>query len=334
MKNKFVLFASVALLSLSACGEGNRYESKDYMLSYAYHDNFRILQLTDTHISDKDDQYLQYDFIESIINATNPDMIIVTGDLFTFAGKDTAKRYFDFLDSHNLPWTVTFGNHEEQCFFSIDWLTSLLNDYGSNCLFKDIQDDDVNGNANFAINLMKDNKIFEQLIIMDSNRYYFGEYFGYDFFKPNQIEWYKRLIDDTKTLNGGTLVESLMFYHIPLPEIDEAWDKAHDGSGEAQIIPDKNGVVGEKREKTCPPEYNSGFFDVIVEKGSTKAMFFGHDHVNNFASLYKGVLFSYGVKSDDRIYSDGDLLGGQVITLKNDHSIEIEQYFKTYEEVK
>lgn len=334
MRKRFLALSSIFLLSLSSCGSGVRHNIEEYVLSLDYKEDFKILQLSDTHFSDKDDQTVHYEFLDSVIKAADPDMIIVTGDLFTFAGKNTAQGYFDFLNSYDVPWTVTFGNHEEQCFFSIDWMTNVLNNYGKNCYFKDIQDDDVNGNANFAINLMKDNQIFEQLIIMDSNRYYFGEYFGYDFFKPNQIEWYKRLVDYTTAQNNGTIVESLMFYHIPLPEIDEAWDKAHDGSGDAELLADVNGVYGDKREKTCPPEYNSGFFDVIVEKGSTKAMFFGHDHINNFAVKYKGVIFSYGVKSDNRIYYDGDLMGGQTITIKADHSIEIEQYFLTYGEDK
>ena len=325
MKNKFIVGASVMLLSLTACGT-THYSPKDYILNYDYHDNFRILQLSDTHIADKDDQYGQYEFLDSIIKEANPDMIIVTGDLFSFASRMTANRFFDFLESYNVPWTVTFGNHDEQCYFSIDWMTKTLNNYGKHCLFKDIQNDDITGNANFAINLNKDNKVFEQLIIMDSNRYYYGEYFGYDFFKENQIEWYKELVEYTKTQNGGTLVDSLMFYHIPLPEIDDAYEKG-------TPVPDKNGISGEKREDTCPPKFNSGFFDVIKKSG-TKAMFFGHDHINNFRREYEGVVFSYGLKSDNRVYYAEDMLGGQVITIKSDHSLEYEFIFKTYGEAK
>ena len=321
MKNKFVLFASIALLSLSSCGSGNHYEASEYVLNYEYKDGFKILQLTDTHIADKDEQDTQFAFLDSIIKSARADMIIVTGDLFTFASKATAKRYFDFLDSHGIPWTVTFGNHDEQCYFSIDWMTKTLNNYGSHCLFKDIQDDDVNGNSNFAINLTKDGAIKEQLIIMDSNRYTYGEYNGYDYFKKNQIDWYKDLVDYTTSQNNGTVVPSMMFYHIPLPEIDAAWDTGTD-------------KIGEKRENTCPPEYNSGFFKVIKEKGSTHAMFFGHDHRNNFHVTYEGIIFAYGLKSDNRIYYDGDMLGGQIITINSPGNITISQIVNSYGEAK
>ena len=82
-------------------------------------------------------------------------------------------------------------------------------------------------------------------------------------------------------------------------------------------------IYGEKRENTCPPEYNSGFFDVIKEKGSTKAMFFGHDHINNFEVDYEGVKFCYGMKSTDRIYYADDMLGYKTIKIANDHSITV-----------
>ena len=328
MKRKgLFLFPSIIAMSLTACANV-RHEISEYTLELNYSDNFRILQLSDTHIGDKDNTQLHYDFIDLTIKEAHPDLIVITGDVFTFASKGTAKEFFKFMDSHGVPWTLTLGNHDEQCYFSVDWLTNTLNKYGKHCLFKDIQNDDVQGNANFAINLMKGEDIFEQLIIMDSNRYCFGGYFGYDYFKGNQIEWYKRLIKHTKDENGGAVVPSLMFYHIPLPEINDAWDKAQAGD------PSAIKKYGEKGETTCPPDYNSGFFNVIVEEGSTTGMYFGHDHVNNFIVNYKGVDFAYGVKATDRVYYGDSMLGGRVITLKNDHSVEYQDYYHTYKEVK
>ena len=329
MKRKgLLLFPSIFAMSLTACASGVKHNISEYILQMEYKSDFRILQLTDVHLGDKDNLETHFKFMDLTINETNPDLIVVTGDLFTFASQTTARRFFDFLDGHNVPWTVTFGNHDEQCYFSVDWLTSLLNDYGPRCLFKDIQDDDVQGNANFAINLMQGNNIFEQLIVMDSNRYNFGGYFGYDYFKDNQIKWYGDLIDYTASQNGGAVVPSLMFYHIPLPEIDDAWDKAQTGEDGAIL------KYGEKGEKTCPPDENSGFFDVIVNKGSTTGMYFGHDHVNNFIVNYKGVDFAYGVKATDRVYYGESMLGGRVITLHDDHTTTYQDYYHTYAEVK
>ena len=174
---------------------------------------------------------------------------------------------------------------------------------------------------------MKDDKVFEQLIVMDSNRYYFGNYFGYDYFKDDQINWYKDLMDYSKATYGG-VVPSLMFCHIPLPEIYNAWDEAQEG---------KNGTVlkyGERREDPCSPDYNSHFYDVIKEKGSTHGIYFGHDHINNFIINYQGIDFGYGIKSTDRVYYAEDMMGGRVITLHDDHSVSYEHIYHTYQEVK
>ena len=323
MKNRLCPLFFIAALSLTACG-GKSYSPKDYMLELEYTGYFKILQLTDTHIADKDDQDLHYAFLDLLIKDANKandlDFIVVTGDLFTFAGKATARRYCDFLDSYGIPWSVVFGNHDEQTYFSVDWWTNYLNNYGSNCYFKDIQDDDVAGNCNFAINLKKGGVVTDQLIMMDSNRYYFGDYMGYDYFKKSQIDWYSELVNQTTADNGG-VVNSLMFYHIPLPEVNDAYEK-----GEIRY--------GEKREDCCPPDQDLGFFDVIKAKGSTSAMFFGHDHINNFEADYEGVKFCYGIKSTNRIYFDEDMLGYQTIEIKDDHKVEIVRSYHTYGEVR
>lgn len=320
----FSLFV-ICLIFTTSCGNNKKtYNPEDYILNLEYVDNFKILQLTDLHLSDKDDKEYQFKFMDLTINESKPNMIIVTGDLFTFADKTTAKKLFDWLDSHNIPWTVTFGNHDEQCYFSLTWLTSLLNNYKSNCYFIDLQDDDVYGNSNFVINLNDGNTIKEQLYIIDSNRYYFKEYVGYDFIKEDQVNWYERMVQYTTSKNGS-VVNSLVFFHIPFPEYDEAWNKVE--QEEATLN------YGVKRENVCCPEYNSGLFNKMVELGSAKGVFVGHDHRNTYGVNYKGILLSYGIKSTDRVYFDSDLLGGQTITIHSDNSITIEQIFHSYSEV-
>ncbi len=325
MKYKFTTLAFISLLALSACGT-KQYQPQDYILEMNYKNDFRILQLTDIHLSDKDDRETQFKFLDLLYqDANNPDLVIVTGDLFTFAGKDTAKSLFNYFDGKKVPWTVCFGNHDEQCYFSVDWLTETLSNFGSYCMFKDLQDDDVNGNCNFVINLKEGNTIHDQLFIMDSNRYNFDlSQLGYDCFKQDQINWYERMVKYAEVHNSG-VVNSLMFYHIPLPEINAAWDEAKANN---------TVIYGEKREASCPPDHDYGFFAKIKELGSTKAMFFGHDHINNFEVDYQGVKFCYGIKSTDRIYHDEDMLGCQTITIHDDHSLKIDRFYHTYEEAK
>ena len=331
MNRKIVLpLIPLCALMLTSCANVNQHhEIDEYFLTTEYKKDMRILQLNDIHIGDKDDRQLHYKFMDLTIKEANPDLIVLNGDLFTFASRYTAKELFEFIDSHNVPWTCTFGNHDEQCYFSVDWLTSYLNNFGSHCLFKDIQDDDVFGNANFVINLKQGNSVFESLVILDSNRYYFGDYFGYDYIKENQIEWYENAIKRVKE-KEGKLVPSLAFFHIPLLEFGEAW-AAHEKNPDD---PNAKLIIGERGENECPGKKNTGMFAKVKELGSTNGIFCAHDHLNDYAIEYKGVTLGYGVHSTNRIYGSEDMLGGMVITLHEDHSFDISHILHTYAEVK
>ena len=59
MKSKsLILFSVLGALSLSACATGQKHDIGEYILEVDYKDNFKILQLTDIHLGDKDDKQL------------------------------------------------------------------------------------------------------------------------------------------------------------------------------------------------------------------------------------------------------------------------------------
>ena len=317
-----------ALMLLSSCGAaGKSYAPEDYMLEMDFKDNFRILQMGDVHLANKDDRQIQYDFMTQTIEDSKADLIVFTGDIFTFADKAVVKEFCKWIDAFGIPWAATFGNHDEQCYFPIDWLTSYFNKFGSNCVFKDLQDDDVYGNANYAINLKQGGKTQAQLIIMDSNRYDFGEIWDYDHIKEDQIAWYESIVKTTAEQSGRT-VPSVAFFHIPLPEFAVAWEEAQKNTKDAALM------YGEKNENVCCPPVNSGLFDKMLELGSTKAVCCSHDHINNFRVNYKGIELSYGINANDRIYGDYDMMGGKVIVLHSDGTVGFEAIYETYDEVK
>ena len=346
MKKKILPLFFITMVSLTACSNNYKFQEHlpDYVMDIELGErtNFKILQLTDFHFSDKDNQDDLYRYIDILVEDAQKeygvDLIVVTGDLFTFASKWTAKKLFAHLDEYKTPWTVVFGNHDEQTYFSVDWMTNYLNKLSdskeSYCMFKDIKNDDVEGNCNFVIHLKKGGLVKEQLIFMDSNRYHFGtDYNGYDYFKNPQIEWYKAMVNYSLTVNKGvdssltSPAKSLMFYHIPLPEINKITDKEKLKPGDE----DYNFIWGEKREKTCPPDEDLGFFKVIDELDATTGMFFGHDHVNDYEAVYNNVYFCYGLKSTDRIYYDEDMLGYKVIDLKEDSTFEMKRTFVSWD---
>ena len=216
MKRDVKLFKLMPLLavSLTACGQnGVKHEASDYMIDIAYKDNFKVLILSDIHLGTKDDLKLHYDFMDLSIKDSNPDFIMLTGDIFTFADRRVMNSFFDYMDSKEIDWGITWGNHDEQCDFPVTYMTGELNRRagldGSHCKFIDIQDDDVYGYSNYVINLKQGTDLKYQFYVLDSNRYHYGSYMGYDSIHEDQIEWYERMV------GANPVVPSLCFFHIP-----------------------------------------------------------------------------------------------------------------------
>ena len=369
--NKLFLLAPIAVLSLTSCGKQVRYSEDKYIVNYNSAANaveyaskpkapFNILQLSDIHFTYLADNEYHFKFIEKTIEAANTalqstgglHLIVITGDTFTFATKDTIKSCCNFFEKQKIPWTITFGNHDEQGYFSVDWMTNYLTQLSkketSNLLFVDYPNDDIFGSANFVIDLhdegthKSDNR---QIIMMDSNRYNYGEGMGYDYIHTDQIDWYERMFNYIKndTNRSGSLnPTSLAFFHIPLPEFTDAYEKADKDKSKFQVsdIYDREGQMVQhdfqrtnRGEDESSPKVNSHFLDRMakceiddqieeqpIKRYYTQGIFVGHDHVNNYCVDYdynqdgtRDITFSYGIKATNTVYYDEAYLGGQII---------------------
>ena len=322
MMKRMLLFAFLALALFFA-----RADESDYVLTLDVPEDadFSILQLTDTHLSAFGNMDRHLKFIAGTVEAARPDLIVLTGDMFEMASRKTADRLFSLIDRFGIPWTYIFGNHDEGGLLTAGAILDSLKANSQNCLFRNVPDD-VYGDSNFAIHLNRNGVLFRQLLFMDSNRYQLSEYVGYDYVKPDQIDWYARMVDYARGLAGGRLVPSVLFLHIPLPEWMDAWRAVLRGDRDAQLI------SGALRETISAPTVNSGLFDRILEKGATDAVCAGHDHMNDFVIRYKGVYLAYGVHSAALSYHLDDLLGGRLITIRADNSLAFESILRRAEE--
>lgn len=86
--------------------------------------NFNILQLTDIHITGTEGSYKKdiqaIDTVYTMIQRTTPDFIVLTGDvIFGVDGYDAndGMRALNvvskLMDTIGIPWTWTFGNHDQ-----------------------------------------------------------------------------------------------------------------------------------------------------------------------------------------------------------------------------
>lgn len=282
---------------------------------------FKILQLTDTQLDFPfKSRKLLKSQIDTLVKESQPNLIVLTGD--NVAGVFThfyVNDIIDIFDSYKIPWAPVFGNHDRELNANLYYQSQQY--YKSEyCLFKE-GPNNIEGVGNYIVNIEEAGKIVYSLYLFDSNG--LREYVKdgkkvklYDYIHQNQIDWYS---DNVKAINkhAKASVPSMAFFHIPLIEFRTAYDLAIAGSDEAVLI------SGEKRENVCPPEENSGLFDVMTQLGSTTHIFAGHDHVNNFSVKYKNIIMTYGVKTGNFSYNDEDMRGGTIISISDNGNVGI-----------
>ena len=197
-----------------------------------------------------------------------------------------------------------------------------------NLLYPYIQPD-VYGRSNQLIEIRnQDGGLRQALFLIDSNDYIeTGGLNEYDYIHEDQVEWYQRTVQRLSRQEGHT-IPSMIFTHIPLREYKEANDLYESGSKDVTY---HYGMLGEKMiDKICCSQYDSKLFDAAVDLGSTKAIFFGHDHYNNQSLEYKGIRMTYGYSIDylamPGIENDTEQRGATLITIEKDGAFDITPY--------
>lgn len=294
----------------------------------------RILQLTDLHIggslptvfSDRKAFRACYE----LIREAQPDLIVITGDIaypipietFTLNNKVPFSQLRYFMDMVDLPWTFVYGNHDTEAYARYD-ADAIQQEYASyarvnrEMLFADVQPD-IYGRYNQYIRVERpDGTLQDVLFLMDSNDYAQGpEAVGkYDSVHPDQIAWYRTTLSRLEKENGR-VIPSFVFMHIPFQAFAQAQAALEAGDPEAQYL------FGKNEEPVSAPEKESGFFQAMLQMGSTRAVFVGHDHLNNLGVRYKGVDLVFS-KSIDYIAYPGiagrtGQRGATLITLRGD----------------
>ena len=274
---------------------------------------FKILLLTDFHFScsaigRKKDMLAQEAIIKTV-EKVQPDLIIVLGDMVypiaiisgSANNKKQSQFVSDFMEKFEIPWCFVFGNHDQEK-SSITKKPQLADIYsrGKYCLFQK-GNPNIDGCGNYIIKLKtEDKKDVDALVFLDSNMYIGkGFYSGFDHVHDNQIEWYKSEMKRL-SVNNDMIIPSFAFMHIPIKEFYEAWQKCYLGSDEVTY---HCGFVGEKDNYFGYPKTRpTHIFEDMVNLGSTKAMFFGHDHLNTISLTYKGIRLSYPMSIDYMAY--------------------------------
>ncbi len=322
-------------------------------------EDFKVLQLTDVHIgggwmSLKKDA-MALNAVAAMVTAEKPDLVIITGDIAypvpfqagTFNNLSSAKVFAALMEKLGVYWTLSFGNHDTEAYsyYGRDDISEFYaGDEFKYCLFEE-GPEDVDGYGNQVINVKNsDGVITQSLFMFDSHSYVDGDYLGilwkYDNIHENQVEWYKNTLNTLNAQNNETLkslgkeenshIQSAAFLHIPLTEQKDAWHEYKDaGYKDTENVKFHFGIAGEGGNIVYSGIHEDNLFETMLELDSTKAIFCGHDHDNNFSIEYKGIRFTYGMSVDylayPGIYQRGSQRGCTPIVFSPDGSFTCSQ---------
>lgn len=286
-------------------------------------EDFKILVFVDTQLwTNQKDNKACYEQMRELIEKTQPDMLATVGDNVSGAtSRFLLKNFIEVMDSFALPWTVVFGNHDNEIpMTTLNWQGDqfMKSEY---CLFQK-GPSNLYGCGNYAVNITENGSPVYTLFMLDNGRYTEYDdgstkeiYMGYE-----QIAWYEWNVKGIKNA-AGKAVPSITFSHFAQPEFKEALEKyavynEEDGS---YTVPEEYGFGKCAYLPGCAP-VKSGFFEKCKELGTTH-MICGHDHENNAVITYEGITMAYGMKTgpSPAPWNFAEETGGTVITIHTEN---------------
>ena len=252
-------------------------------LQFNKNGEFKIVQFTDIHFkygNPASDIALKR--IGEVLDAECPDLVVFTGDVVYAAPADTAMRkVLSYATDRKIPFVVTFGNHDNEQGKTRAELYDVIRSHAFQYPARPWRSR-ISRLCPHTEILGRQEGCSPALLSRFHSYSKLPDVKGYDWLTFDQVNWYRQQSATYKAKNGGQPLPALAFFHIPLPEYNEA------ASDENAIL------IGTRMEKACAPELNTGMFTAMKEAGDVMGMFVGHDDDNDYAVMWKGILLAYG----------------------------------------
>lgn len=291
-------FILLVVILLAATGQAQN-------LQFNRNREFKIVQFTDLHykLHNPASQVVP-ECISEIVKAEKPDLIIVTGDfVYSRPADSTLTAVLNIIEAQNTPFIMLFGNHDSERGMTNGELQRIIATYKHNVItapYDSITPDHVitvkdhSGSRDAALLYCFDTHANAQI----------KEVGGYAWLTGEQVQWYSSQSASFTRSNGGVPLPALAFMHIPLPEYAEA------ATMQDAIL------IGTRMEAVCCPKINTGMFAAMRISGDVMGIFSGHDHDNDYATMWHGILLAYGRFTGGNTEYNHLPSGARVIVLK------------------
>ncbi|KAK9344040.1 hypothetical protein V1522DRAFT_355456 [Lipomyces starkeyi] len=229
-------------------------------------------------------------FVNRLLDEEKPDFAVLTGDqIFGDAAPDAQTAFFKSVApfiQRTIPFAITFGNHDDESNLSREQLMTITSHLPYS--LSQAGPEFAKGVGNYHLNVLAKEKDHTamSLYFLDTHKYSPNpkQMPGYNWIDESQLEFlvasYEQLTPlrqqytshytgsgDTSEGNGNKHL-SMAFFHIPLTEYRNT----------------TNAWVGQYREPSTAPKYNTGARSVLEEVG-VSVVSVGHDHVNDFCMI-------------------------------------------------
>jgi 3',5'-cyclic AMP phosphodiesterase CpdA len=229
----------------------------------------RVLQLTDIHffctpMLPNRDKQTQED-LPRLVDLTQPDLIMVTGDLWHDNPDGRGREYMEFavdkIEKLGVPWTFNWGNHDQ------------LDDYpaghdyiarAKNSLYRGGAS---GGNYTLELQNKAGEGLWEMVLLNSSDRGLMDA----------QRQWLRDLAAARKDADR---LPAWAVVHIPIQQFDTMRAEGH--------------ASGVSLEDVAYWDEDGTTFDVLKKAVDLKLYTCGHDHVNNYEGVFQGVDLVYG----------------------------------------
>jgi len=336
MNSVLAIAAALLLVSCSAPQVPPTTSPYQALAQFKADGTFKIMSISDIQDGVNVSPYA-IQLITLALDKETPDLVVLDGDnifdwspSLLFSAQNVKKSIDTFMApiiERKIPFAVVFGNHDSTMPMNKqaqwDYFASLPRFQGfagANPI------GDRVGNYNLAIDNTSGAPVLN-LWFFDSGGHTLSAV-G-DTMLPGQIDWYKTTSDKIKAANGGVTVPSIVFQHIPVPQIYDLLtpvDKSTPGavkgsgaqSGNYYVLDSTKTSGGVLGEGPCPLQHDQSEFAAWQSQGDVMAAVFGHDHNNSFQGTTGGIQLMYDASVGFYSYGNGDLHGVRVLEFNQD----------------